>query len=416
MSELLFGRGGEAACGNFRKNRGAKNGGSFTRRTALLATACVLAASIAMASSSGEGEDQHLKEMSLEQLGNVVVTSVSKEPEAVWKTPAAIYVITQDDIRRSGATSLPEVLRLVPGLEVARADSDHWSVGVRGFGSQFSRSVLVLVDGRSTYTPLFEGVYWDVQNMMLEDIERIEVIRGPGGTIWGSNAVNGVINIITKNAKDTKGTLVAVGGGNVDQATGGARFGGAIGDKVDYRVYGTGFIRGAEEHADGDPYDEWRTGQMGFRADWKGAGKDSFTLQGDIYSGSSGQRTAIGFFNPPAQEVLDNESFNSGGNVVARWRRELSESSDVRLEAYFDRTNRQGVQFGETRNTFDVDFMHHVKIGGRNDFLWGAGVRLSRTISSRRRRRWTSSRIRRRTAFIADLCRTKLRWSKISWH
>src|SRR5258708_6800308 len=164
-----------------------------------------------------------LKQLSLAELGNVEVTTTSKEPEQIWKTSAAIYVLTQEDIRRSGATSIPEVLRLAPGVEVARIDSNSWSVAIRGFGSAFSKSVLVLIDGRSVYTPLFAGVYWDVQNVLLEDIERIEVIRGPGGTIWGSNAVNGVINIITKNAKDTHGTYAATSSGNVAQSESGVR-------------------------------------------------------------------------------------------------------------------------------------------------------------------------------------------------
>ena len=198
----------------------------------------------AQAAQSNQNPPENLKQLSLEQLGNVEVTTASKEPEQVWRTPAAIYVITQEDIRRSGVTSIAEVLRLAPGLEVARTDSDHWAVGIRGFGGQFSKSLLVLIDGRSVYSPLFSGVYWQVQDTLLEDIERIEVIRGPGGTIWGANAVNGVINIITKNTKDTHGTLVSMSGGNVVQGIGEVRMGGTNGDGLDYRVYGKGFIRG----------------------------------------------------------------------------------------------------------------------------------------------------------------------------
>src|SRR6266436_1367554 len=209
-----------------------------------------------------------LTQVSLEQLGEIEVTTASKRPVKVSQTPAAIYVVTQEDIRRSGATSIPEALRLVPGVEVARIDSNTWSLGVRGFGSALSRSVLVLIDGRSVYTPLFAGVYWQVQDTLLEDIERIEVIRGPGGTIWGANAVNGVINIITKSAKDTHGTLVSTGGGNLDQGFGGVRWGGTNGKGLDYRVYGKGFIRGLEFHPDGSNFDHWKTGQLGFRTDW----------------------------------------------------------------------------------------------------------------------------------------------------
>src|SRR5579885_824620 len=178
-----------------------------------------------------------LKQLSLEELGNIEVTTVSKEPEEVWKTPAAVYVLTKEDIRRSGATSIPEALRLVPSVEVERTDASSWAVGIRGFGSQFSKSVLVLIDGRNVYTPLFAGVNWRLQNVMLEDVERIEVIRGPGGTIWGTNAVNGVINIITENSRDTQGGLVSVGGGNLEQANVAFRYGGAVGQNLTWRAY-----------------------------------------------------------------------------------------------------------------------------------------------------------------------------------
>jgi iron complex outermembrane receptor protein len=192
----------------------------------LLSFAGSLQESSARATQVGQNPPANLKQLSLEQLGAVEVTTASKEPEQVWRTPAAIYVITQEDIRRSGATNIPEVLRLAPGLEVARTDSDHWAVGVRGFGGQFSKSLLVMIDGRSVYSPLFAGVYWQVQDTLLEDIERIEVIRGPGGTIWGANAVNGVINIITKSTKDTHGALVSMNAGSVDQGIAEVRVGG----------------------------------------------------------------------------------------------------------------------------------------------------------------------------------------------
>src|SRR5467141_1900814 len=172
-----------------------------------------------------QSSDDDLKQLSLEQLANVEVTTASKEPVTISRTPAAIYVLTSEDIRRSGATSIPEALRLVPGVEVARIDSNKWSLGVRGFGTGLSRSVLVLIDGRSVYTPLFAGVYWDMQDTLLEDVDRIEVIRGPGGTIWGANAVNGVINIITKSATETQGLLATAGGGSEEKGFGGLRYG-----------------------------------------------------------------------------------------------------------------------------------------------------------------------------------------------
>src|SRR5205823_7387633 len=225
--------------------------------------------------------------MSLEDLGDIEVTTVSKEPVKASQTPAAIYVITQEDIRRSGATSIPEALRLAPGVEVARVDSNTWSLGVRGFGSALSRSVLVLIDGRTVYTPLFAGVYWQVQDTLLEDIERIEVVRGPGGTIWGANAVNGVINIITKSAQQTHRTLLSFGGGNVDQGTVGFRYGDGNGKGFNYRLYGMGFTRGPEFHPDARNFDRWHIGQGGFRFDWSANSRDSYTLQGDTYKGET---------------------------------------------------------------------------------------------------------------------------------
>ena len=209
---------------------------------------------------NSDAAQRPLTQVSLEQLGEIEVTTASKRPIKVSQTPAAIYVVTQEDIRRSGATSIPEALRLVPGVEVARIDSNTWSLGVRGFGSALSRSVLVLIDGRSVYTPLFAGVYWQVQDTLLEDIERIEVIRGPGGTIWGANAVNAVINIITKSAKDTHGTLVSTGGGNLDQGFANVRYGAGNDKGFNYRIYGKAFIRGPQFHPDGHLFDDWHMG------------------------------------------------------------------------------------------------------------------------------------------------------------
>jgi iron complex outermembrane receptor protein len=331
----------------------------------------------AQAAQSNQNPPGNLKQLSLEQLGNVEVTTASKEPEQVWRTPAAIYVITQEDIRRSGATSIPEVLRLAPGLEVARTDSDHWAVGVRGFGGQFSKSLLVLIDGRSVYSPLFAGVYWQVQDTLLEDIERIEVIRGPGGTIWGANAVNGVINIITKSTKDTHGTLVSMGGGNVDQGIGEVRMGGTNGKGLDYRVYGKGFIRGPEFHPDGSNFDHWKTGQLGFRTDWNLNTRDTLTLQGDMYEGLDGERVAISLYTPPSRQVFNGPHDVGGGNILGRWQRQFSKDSDIQLQGYFDRTTRYSPQLDEIRNTFDIDLLYHATVKGGQSVLVGIGGRWS---------------------------------------
>jgi iron complex outermembrane receptor protein len=325
----------------------------------------------------GQTAPGSLKQLSLEQLGDVEVTTVSKQPQQLQQTPAAVFVITQEDIRRSGATNIPETLRMAPGVEVARIDADHWSVAIRGFAGQFSKSLLVLIDGRSVYTPLFDGVYWDVQNVMLEDIERIEVIRGPGGTIWGANAVNGVINIITKSSKETQGALASLGGGNVDHGTGAARYGGSVGKDFGYRIYGTGALRGPEFHADGNPFDGFRMGQMGFRTDWKADDKNTLTVQGDIYGALSGESFPLATYSPPAEIAAVDKANVSGGNLLARWQHTTGEGSDIQIQTYFDRTNRQDLELGETRDTLDIDFVQHLRVHGEQELTWGLGARVS---------------------------------------
>jgi iron complex outermembrane receptor protein len=322
--------------------------------------------------------DEPLKQLSLAQLGDVEVTTASKKPAEVWKTPAAVYVLTNEDIRRSGATSIPEVLRLVPGVQVSRIDNDHWAVGIRGFADQFSKSMLVLVDGRSLYTPLFAGVYWALQDgILLEDVERIEVIRGPGATIWGANAVTGVINIITKGAKDTHGALASAGGGNADQGIAGFRYGAGNGSNLDYRVYGKGFSRGAGFHSDDPGFDTWRMGQMGFRTDWDVRNNDHLTIQGDMYKGGVGEAVGFGSFTPPEQIISNQAVAVSGGNLLARWQHDLRQGSDIQIQAYYDRTYALAPHYGETRNTFDVDFIHHLTLGEHQNFIWGLGARFS---------------------------------------
>jgi iron complex outermembrane receptor protein len=323
------------------------------------------------------GSSVNLKQMSLEELGNVQVTTVSKEPEGVWQTPVAIYILTQDDIRRSGATTLPDLLRTVPGVEVAEQQSNQWAVGIRGFGSGFSKGVLLLIDGRSVYTPLFEGVYWDVQDVMLRDIERIEVIRGPGGTIWGSNAVNGVINIITKKAEDTRGVLASGASGSVDRFTGDLRVGFPIGSTLAMRVFAKGFVREPEANSDHDPYDRWNLAHGGFRADWSATAEDTVRAQGDLYLGHSGQQVGLGVYQPLEQISVDGMQSVSGGDVLLRWEHRYASQSDFSLQTYFDRTNRQGPQFGETRDMVDLDFIDHIASLPRQNLIWGAGMRLS---------------------------------------
>ncbi len=286
-----------------------------------------------------------LKNLSLEELSQIEVTTPSKEPVRAFRTAAAIYVITGEDIRRSGATCIPEALRLAPGVEVARIDSNSWSIGIRGFGSNLSRSVLVLIDGRTVYTPLFDGTYWEVQDTMMEDIDRIEVIRGPGGTIWGPNAVNGVINVITKNTKDTQGALVSAGGGSFEQGFLEARYGGGNGTNLNYRVYGKGFTRGPEYHPDGNNFDDWRSTQAGFRLDWEKDKRDTLTFQGDIYDEKAGESVQATSYTPPySQTIVNANALLSGENLMARWDRVVSDHNDIHVQAYWDRTDRDGRQ------------------------------------------------------------------------
>ena len=317
-----------------------------------------------------------LKHLSIEQLSQIEVTSPSKAPTPAYRSPVAIYVITGEDIRRSGVTTLPDALRLAPGVEVAQIDGNKWSIGIRGFGTRLSRSVLVLIDGRSVYTPLFAGTYWEVQDTLLEDVDRIEVIRGPGGTIWGPNAVNGVINIITKSTKDTQGLYASAGGGNVEQGFANFRYGGSNGKGLTYRVYAKGYTRGPEEHPDRDNFDDWRGAQSGFRVDWSRGERDSFTVQGDVYKEDDGERVGVSSYVPPSTVNVDGNADLSGGNVLARWTRKFDNGDTFQFQTYYDRTNRYEPNLGERRDTFDLDYIQQTT-RGRQVFRYGAGARAS---------------------------------------
>jgi len=318
-----------------------------------------------------------LKSLTLEQLASIEVTTQSKEPTQVWDTPAAIFVLTADDIRRSGATSIPDALRLIPGVNVARVNgSRNWAVGIRGLADQFSKYVLVLIDGRSVYTPLFGGVWWPINNVMLEDIDRIEVIRGPGGTIWGADAVNGIINIITKHSQQTRGALISAGGGNVDQYTQDLRYGSEHRGWT-WRANAFGFVRSPQFHIENQPDYDWsRDGQIGFRAD-RVSPSDEFTLQGDAYWGKFGDAQSLSTYEPPASFISYAPTDVAGGNLRARWRRQFHNKSDIYLQAFWSYDHRIGSNFGENRNTFDVDFLHRLAGTRYQQFTWGVGLRLS---------------------------------------
>ncbi len=318
-----------------------------------------------------------LSEVTLEELMNIEVTSASKKEQKLSKVAAAIFVITQEDIRRSAARSIPDLLRMVPGVNVGQLNSSTWAISARGFNGQFANKMLVLIDGRTAYDPSNSGVFWDAQDTILEDIERIEVIRGPGATVWGTNAVNGVINIITKLARDTQGGLLAGGGGSYEQG-GSLRYGGKIGKRGHYRVFGKYLNRGSFEDFSGrDLADGWHVNRSGFRTDWELSERDSLTVQGDIYGGVRGTPYGVGpaltpaFFTSPYTDTQK----NSGGNLLARWSHTFRGGSEMRLQTYFDRISRVEPTDPELRSTFDVDFQHHVPLGSRHDVVWGFGYR-----------------------------------------
>jgi iron complex outermembrane receptor protein len=306
-----------------------------------------------------------LKTLSVEELMNVVVTSVSKRAEQLSHAASAVQVITQEDIRRSGATRLSEALRLASNLQVAQVDSRQWAISARGFNSTTANKLLVLIDGRTVYTPLFSGVFWDVQDVPLADIARIEVISGPGATLWGANAVNGVINIITMHARDTQGLLVSGGGGTMLRGFGTARYGGAAGAGVRYRVYGKGFAREATVLPSGqDASDAWHMGQGDVRLDWDASEIDHLTLQGGLYGGRISQSSG-------------NDVAVSGSNVIGRWSHAFSASADAHVQLYYDRTHRDiPGAFAEDLYTYDAELQHRTQLGRRHDVVWGLKYRL----------------------------------------
>jgi iron complex outermembrane receptor protein len=317
--------------------------------------------------------------ISLEDLMNLKVTSVSKREQKLADSAAAIFVITQDDIRRSGARSVPEALRLVPGLEVARIDENKWAIASRGFNGRFTNKLLVLIDGRSVYTPLFSGVYWNVQDVLLEDVDRIEVIRGPGATLWGANAVNGVINIMTKAADATQGGLVTAQAGDALQGAGQVRYGGKLGGDVSYRVYSKYFKwDSATDEGGQDAFDGWNAGRVGFRVDGGSRDGDSFTVQGDVYDGEYGETLTGPVLTAPYTTTFRNDGRFSGGNLLGRWSHAFDRSR-TSLQMYFDRSNNvHTALLDDHLNTYDVDFQHDIRVSANHDWIWGVGYRLTR--------------------------------------
>lgn len=344
------------------------------------ASAIFLAASIVGCAGTARAADTEARAralMSLEHLVNQEVTSVSKREEKASQAAAAVYVITAEDIRRSGATNIPEALRMAPGISVARAGASGWAVTARGFNSQFSNKMLVLIDGRSVYDPLFAGVYWDSQNVPLETIDRIEVIRGPAGTLWGANAVNGVINVITKPAADTQGGLQETLIGNQDGMAS-LRYGGTFGESGHYRVYGMHQRWGEEFDLNGAGIgDDWKTGQGGFRTEMALNDRDTLSMQGDYYRSGENFNQVVPTLTPPFVNINENNDALQGDNFMLHWDRALAEDSDISVKAYYDHTRRDRELLGtHEERTYDLELQHSFFPSDRHELVWGMGYRL----------------------------------------
>jgi len=338
---------------------------------------------------NGGKDDLEMLDMDLKQLSqvaakspapslNMEVSTVARTESTVGRSPAAVFVITNEMIRRSGVRNVPEALRLAPGVDVARIDAARWAITIRGFNNRYANKLLVQIDGRSVYSPWFGGVFWDVQNVVLEDVERIEVIRGPGATVWGANAVNGVINIITKSSQDTQGSFFETGGGTVERDFSTFRYGGTFGPDADYRVYGMWFERYGSYTPYVPSFDGTWQGQTGFRADWRPDCCDAMTLQGDYYNGyTRAADVTPGSFPPTFIDPTIEFDRVTGANVLYRWTRTLDDESDWSFQMYYDHALRkdQITTYRGRADTLDLDFQHRLPIGTRHDVIWGCGYR-----------------------------------------
>ncbi len=335
--------------------------------------------------SSARGEKilaqtgSELMEFTLEELMEVEVTSVSKKKEKLFETPSAVYVITSEDIRRSGAVTFAEVLRLAPGVQVAHLDGNAWAVTARGFNSLFASKLLVMIDGRSVYSTLFSGVFWDELNIMMEDVERIEVVRGPGGTVWGANAVNGVVNIITKHSRDTQGGLVTAGGGKEERGFGSFRYGEEVNSDLHLRAYGKYFDRDASaERLGKSAEDEWAIFSGGARMDWNFSARNKLMIEGNHYNGESSERADANVvsFTAPFTDSFDRDLQINGSDFLIRWEHEFSADSDMALQFFFNQQHRNNTAAPDILiDTYDVDFQHRFSPAKRHEVIWGLGQR-----------------------------------------
>ncbi|MGB5337326.1 MAG: TonB-dependent receptor [Woeseiaceae bacterium] len=346
-------------------------------RGVLIAFASVLLCLLHVSTAhANETDGAVLADLSLDELLSTEITTLSRKAENLGSAPAAVHVISQSDIRRSGARSIPELLRMVPGMQVAQLDANKWAVTSRGANGRFANKLLVLMDGRSLYNPMLSGVQWDAQDTDIAAIERIEVIRGPGATMWGSNAVNGVVNIITKHAADTQGGNVSMLGA-MDGYEAVMRYGAATGDLA-FRVFGKLQDRDGNVNLIGEDTEDFaETARVGARFDWDRNEKDAFTLGFEVYSGESGDYRISRAPTPPYESIVDSVTEISGGFVKASWSRELANGSELAIHAYFDQHERQGVTYDEDVESVDLDIQHGLKLGEKHDFMWGMSFRSS---------------------------------------
>ena len=359
--------------------------------TLMRAVACELAcAGLAILATQAQNQQPDLTTLQIEDLMNVDVTSASKKEQKLSKVPAAIFVITKEDIRRSGATGIPDLLRMVPGLDVAQVNPGVWAISARGFNGQYSNTLLVLIDGRTVFTPTFSGVFWDAQDVPLEQIERIEIIRGPGAAIWGANAANGVINITTSSALETQNGVAAVTAGSLEHGSGMVRYGGLIGSHGAYRVFADSFQMGhflTPDHQNAE--DDWYRFHGGFRVDTNISARDSLTIEGEAIGGNEGERaTTVVSLLPPVNATVNLRDRFSGGDILARWKRTNASGSESSLQIYFDRSNRGDTTYGIGLNTLDFNFQRQQTWGSRQEFVWGLDYRVNSDHTAMTNRIW----------------------------
>jgi len=348
---------------------------NFTLRrsaAALLSTLLALSPNLLRAEEEDNIED--LLDLPFEDVMKIKVTIASRTPEEIASLPAAVSVITQEDIRRSGVTHPAEALRLVPGMHVARIDANRWAISARGFNSLFANKLLVLIDGRTVYTPLFSGVYWDVQDLVLEDIDRIEVIRGPGGSIWGTNAVNGVVNIVTKSARHTQGTLAVAAVGTEDSFTS-LRHGVKVGESTFVKTYVKAANRdGTKRDEGGENYDEWDVVRGGVRLDSSLTSRDEVMVDVSAYSGDEGLELVVPTVTPPFRQRQQKETDLYGGHILGRWRRTYSDTSESSFQLFYDTASRDDLLY-QTIDTVDLDFNHRFQLLPTHRVVWGVDLR-----------------------------------------